>query len=199
MTRNCVAWILLGFHLYRQDCRAWKYCSKVGITVRNSVIQDQHFILESGALCAYNFFMSWQLQKADSTALFRAWGAIKCIRPVGVYAQVWKPEGIAKLGSAMPVTWSDSYDGSTCFSICCCLGLHSWVGSYVIPKLMIIVFMCKQSFESIETLLSRWKQRVLWLVAQVFAGKRVPTTGRQYCKRKPKTKNQKPNYYISKT
>ena len=26
--------------------------------------------------------------------------------------------------------------------------------------------------------------------AQVFAGKRVPTTGRQYCKRKPKTKNQ---------
>ena len=26
--------------------------------------------------------------------------------------------------------------------------------------------------------------------AQVFAGKRVPTTGRQYCIQKPKTKNQ---------
>ena len=26
--------------------------------------------------------------------------------------------------------------------------------------------------------------------AQVFAGKRVPTTGLQYCKQKPKTKNQ---------
>ena len=55
----------------------------------------------------------------------------------------------------MPVTWSDSYDGSTCFKFCC-LGLHSWVGSYVIPNFInILFFMRIQSFESIETLLSR--------------------------------------------
>ena len=91
-------------------------------------------------------------------------------------------------GSAMPVTWSDSYDGSTCFSICCCLGLHSWVGSYVTPN-FIINWLAVQTVVRIDRNLTvPMKAEGTVARAQVFAGKRVPTTGPQYCKRKPKTK-----------